>query len=495
MCDRCHELKHHNKGTSIAHPSIEAIQETIAQSPHSYNHVYHILDAADFPLSLLPKLQENLSLAPQRSQNRRAKSTRYYRGKAADMSFIITRSDLLAPTKPQVDSLMPYLVEVLRDALKYDGIRLGNVKCVSAKKSWWTKELKEHIWERGGGGWLVGKVNVGKSRIFQEIFPKGRNVVDQPGKGDILPVAIAEVEQPFESSTHKQSIADQDSTLEAKNLDSILLPPSQPETAYPVMPLISALPGTTASPIRVPYGRGKGELIDLPGLARSDLENYVREECRPQLIMSDRIKPVQQILKPGDSLLLGGLIRITPTTPDITMLAYSFINFDSHRTSTEKAISIQIQERETGLETIAAPGLGPRIKSAGTFELKWDVTKRQAGPLTANDAVGLSARVLPFVVLSTDILIEGCGWVELVAQVRNRNWNRTESINNFIQDREPSLPNTYPAVEVFSPEGKSIGSRRPMGAWMLGVGKRSKSIAPRQRRSMKGAKKHSKMAV
>jgi hypothetical protein len=493
MCDRCHKLQHHSEGTSIAHPSVEAIQETIAQSPHSYNHVYHILDAADFPMSLLPKLQENLSLAPQRSQNRRAKSTRYHRGKAADMSFVITRSDLLAPTKQQVDSLMPYLVEVLRDALRYDGIRLGNVKCVSAKKSWWTKELKEHIWERGGAGWLVGKVNVGKSRIFQEIYPKGRNTNDHALKGDVSPVPLLETEQPAESSPYRGPTTDQEPTLESNNLDSILLPPAQPETTYPVMPLISALPGTTASPIRVPYGRGKGELIDLPGLARSDLEDYVREECRPQLIMNDRIRPVQQVLKPGDSLLLGGLIRITPTTPDVTILAYSFINFDSHRTSTEKAIGIQTQERESGVETIATPGTGRQAKSAGTFELKWDVTKRQAGPLTANDAVGLSTRVLPFVVLSTDILIEGCGWVELVAQVRNR--NRTQSINSSIQDKEPSLPSVYPLVEVFSPEGRFVSSRRPMGAYMLGMGKKSKSNAPRQRRSMKGAKRSSKMMV
>ena len=52
------------------------------------------------------------------------------------MSFIITRSDLLAPKKEQVDSLMPYIVEVLRDALGGTGenVRLGNVRCVSAKR-------------------------------------------------------------------------------------------------------------------------------------------------------------------------------------------------------------------------------------------------------------------------------------------------------------------------------------------------------------------------
>lgn len=93
------------------------------------------------------------------------------------MSFIITRSDLLAPKKEQVDSLMPYFIQVLRDALGSVGenVRLGNVRCVSAKRGWWTKELKADIWDRGGGGWMVGKVNVGKSHLFEVVFPKGRS--------------------------------------------------------------------------------------------------------------------------------------------------------------------------------------------------------------------------------------------------------------------------------------------------------------------------------
>src|SRR5205814_10496765 len=138
---------------------------------------YHGLDAADLPLSLMPQLHRLLNVTPQRSLNRRSKTGKYYHGKRAEVSFIITRSDLLAPQKEQVDSLMPYLRMVLRDALGPTGhkIRLGNIRCVSSKRGWWTKVLKEEIWERGGGGWMVGKVNVGKSHLFQSIFPKGRS--------------------------------------------------------------------------------------------------------------------------------------------------------------------------------------------------------------------------------------------------------------------------------------------------------------------------------
>ena len=112
--------------------------------------------------------------------------SKFSRGRKMELSFIITRSDLLGHSKDKVDSLMPYLREVLRDALGRLGrnVRLGNVRCVSAKRNWWTTELKKEIFERGGAGWMVGKVNVGKSALFAEVFPKG-HFSPTPPKHDI----------------------------------------------------------------------------------------------------------------------------------------------------------------------------------------------------------------------------------------------------------------------------------------------------------------------
>ena len=78
------------------------------------------------------------------------------------------------------------------------------------------------------------------------------------------------------------------------------------------MPTVSHYPGTTASPIRVPFGNGRGELIDLPGLSRGSLEDHVVAKHRPDLVMRQRVKPVQLVIKPGQSLLISGLVRITP---------------------------------------------------------------------------------------------------------------------------------------------------------------------------------------
>lgn len=509
LCDRCHRLEHHHTGVPIHHPSIDSLQDIFFDSPYKYNHIYHVLDAADFPMSLVPRIHDLLDITPQRSRNRRAKSGKFYHGKKTEMSFIITRSDLLAPLKTQVDSLMPYLREVLRDALGRHAkdVRLGNVRCISAKRDWWTRELKEDIWQRGGGGWMVGKVNVGKSQLFAKVFPKGRSsapelmgndpnlVPDKSLGGDIALPPSKSYSPTFQKIETRQDPDDLDS-------DS-LLPPALPEVNYPSMPLVSFLPGTTASPIRIPYGNGKGELIDLPGLSRGNLELHVQPEHRTSLVMRSRVVPEQQSIRPGQSLLLGNFIRITPTTPNLVFLGYAFTPIPDHLTATEKAIAIQ-EQREDAPKThiIALPETAEKIASAGKFKLKWDVTKQRSGPITRSDAVGFKLDTLPWRVLSTDILIEGCGWVELVAQVRTKDLYaqkpiRDENLPVEHESEEAGPELNYPEVEIFSPEGKFVAARRPMNGWLLGRPKPKPANfrKTRPRPSKKGEKRNMKAAA
>lgn len=533
FCDRCHNLVHHHTGNPIYHPTIEAIRETIEESPYKYNHVYHVLDAADFPMSLLPRVHQLLDLMPLRTKNRRAMSGKFFRGKKTEMSFIITRSDLLAPKKEQVDRMMATLVEILRNALPRDSrhVRLGNVRCVSAKRSWWTKELKEDIWKRGGAGWMVGKVNVGKSQLFNAVFPKGR--MDWTESKHDISVAVQPRDQERSTNTEISGIDDPRDLSEAvlPDVDDLdedsLLPPPQKETNFPRMPVVSALPGTTASPIRVPFGGGKGELIDLPGLERSELESYIREEHRPDMMMKARMVPEQQVVKPGQSLLIGGFIRITPRTPDLVFLAYAFTPINPHLTATDKATEIQNQTAGINIENIAIPGTGEKIKHAGSFPLRWDVTKKRAGPITRRDAVGIKVDRLPYRVLSLDILIEGCGWVEITAQVRTKHLfasaaapklkpSRSKSVNSYgeeiLQELDLSEPDpegenahrdysteeepelNWPVVDVYSPEGRFIGCRPPLNAWLYNKVKKTRETSKkRPRKSMTGAKKREKV--
>ncbi|KAI1780499.1 hypothetical protein F4818DRAFT_395919 [Hypoxylon cercidicola] len=538
LCDRCHSLMHNHSGQSIYHPSIDSIRDTILESPYKYNHVYHVLDAADFPMSLLSQIHEILDMAPLRTKNRRSRAGKFYGGQKTELSFVITRCDLLAPTKAQVDSLFPYLQEVLRDALGRTGkhVRLGNLIAVSSKRSWWTKELKEDIWKRAGAGWMVGKANVGKSQLFEAVFPKGRMestpsrhqiTVDMHAK--ITPnqeTAAAEKAETQLELTQEDTEARYIEEMEEEELDEYaLLPPAPKETNYPEMPLVSDLPGTTASPIRIPFGNGRGELIDLPGLERTGLEQYVKEEHRLSLIMRSRIVPEQMTLTPGRSLLVGGFIRITPREPAPIMLTYAFTPIQAHVTRTDKAIGIQNQTGEVNIENIAVPGTGEKTKLAGSFELKWDVTKHRTGPLMRKDAIGLKVEQLPYRVLSTDILIEGVGWVEITAQMRTKELferkpkldaqaaeepqekeeltalQRLEALAEDPKKRAlpppaPVSENTeggepnWPVVDVYSPEGKFISWRKPMNGWILNKPKVSAaSLKSRPRKSMKGMKK------
>ncbi|PSN61121.1 hypothetical protein BS50DRAFT_578532 [Corynespora cassiicola Philippines] len=566
VCDRCHSIKHHRAGAPIIHPSVEAIQETIWESPHRRNHVYHVIDAADFPLSLVPNLQSALRIPKLRTQNRRAKHKGWVANdRIAEVSFIITRADLLAPKKEQVDRLMPYVQDVLRDALgrANKNARLGNVRLVSAHRGWWTKQVKEDIWDRGGAGWMVGKVNVGKSNLFEVVFPKGRGIEYQDVKKvrtaaereamingaksieDLLKIqeqlAAEDAEIVNSQKENKKRVNEAlelDKELDEELDEDSLLPPAQSYTPFPVLPIASSLPGTTASPIRIPFGRNRGELIDLPGLARTNpgLETFVQSEYHDDLVMKHRINAERFTLKPGQSLLLGGgLIRLTPITEELIFLVHPFVPIKSHVTRTEKAIDLQAQTSDRNVETILADGAGPEMKSAGRFPLKWDVTKHLAGPLTSKVAGKMKPENLPFRVWSADILIEGVGWVEVSAQVRRpRGWKpvgmvkkdpnhaqktKAEQQQKMVEERrekfdaldEAGLGGTKPArteemrqeeerrwldeewhpeIEVFSPLGKFVGVRQPMCGSVWGGPKpvSSRERKARPRRSMASVK-------
>jgi ribosome biogenesis GTPase A len=419
-------------------------------------------------LSLVDNIYAALSIQEQRSRNRRA-STEKYRGgkKLPTISFVITRSDLLAPTKEQVDSKMEYVRSVLREALakSAEGFRLGNVHMISAHRGWWTKKVKEEINDHGGGIWVVGKANVGKSSFIEACFPKDSKNLEK----------IAEL---VERRQAESDIEPHDTA--ALSSDS-LLPPAPQEDLYPVLPVVSSLSGTTVSPIRIPFGRGRGEMIDLPGMDRGELTDYVRDEHKRLMIMTKRKKPERLTIKPGQSLLLGGgLVRITPVNPDDVLMAACFIPIEAHITKTEKAVEMQAEQRPYPGENIVKQGISTAIASAGVFDLKWDVTQSHL-PTTIAKAVedkGIKPPPLPYKVMSADILIEGCGWVELTAQIRAK-----------CTDSES--PKSLPQVEIFTPNGQHVGARRPLECWKFATEKQAsekRKKGPRGRQSI-GQKK------
>lgn len=203
--------------------------------------------------------------------------------------------------------------------------------------------------------------------------------------------------------------------------------------------------------------------------------------------------------------------KISPED-ELVILAYPFTSLPTHITATRKALQLiadpdpanrpridlfqkPFQQTESPPkpnlaqyppdETQVHPGssnLPPHFKSAGTYTLSDDVTPLRNVSLPSKDPESLER--LPYRIVATDILLEGIGWVELVAQVRRK---KEENDGLKVQ------------VEVFTPEGKGISSRTTMGADMLRKkGERAAGLARksagRPRRSMKGDKKRKKLA-
>ncbi|EFQ97322.1 hypothetical protein MGYG_00362 [Nannizzia gypsea CBS 118893] len=466
LCDRCHNLINHGEGDPIPYPTLSYIRDLIEESPFHNNYIYHVLDAADFPLSVIPNLEKYVPLQPQRSQNRRSHTKKYGSSRyLAELNFVITRADLLSNVKPQADSLMKNMVEILRQTLdrKEHGIRLGNVHMVSSYRGWWTKEIKEDIWNQGGGVWMVGKANVGKSKLITSVFPK------------TAPAYKARKIQNYKGVTiiGRSTPPDETDVTAVEELDggedgvAVLLPPLQKEVPFPNLPIDSVRPGTTASPIRIPFDKHRGEVIDLPGLFRSNLDEFVQDKHKSDLVMTSRPRPTQLTIKPSQSLLLGGLIGIKPLEENEIFLASPFVSLEAHVTHKDKAAEMLAQQRECPTGNIAKEGIGEQITSAGIVELKYDVTARYAKPLPNGSLPSL------YRIMGVDILIEGCGWIELTCQVRTRT-------------REPD---DFPKVELFSPQGKFVGSRMPLSTYAFTLKHRAQEENKRMTKSTRPAVK------
>lgn len=396
------------------------------------------------------------------------------------INFVITRADLLAATKEQVDSLMKRIREIIlkKMDMRREDVRLGNVHMISAHRGWWTAQVKEEIRQHGGGVWIVGKANVGKSSFIESCFPKDSKNLDK----------IAHL---LDSRKEEDALkASMDHTPETTSyLDpDALLPPAPREELYPTLPVVSSLPGTTVGPIRIPFGRGHGEMVDLPGLDRGTLQDFMLDSHKADLIMTKRINPSEQLsIRSRQSLLIGGgLVRITPKDlpDDCTVLAACFVPLESHITRTEKAIEIQSGVRkyntgggDRGNSVINPEHLGEEattIRSAGTFTLSTDVTLSHLPSMIKKkwDDHGIRPNLdtLPYRVYATDILIEGCGWIELTAQVRTR--------------RTSQQQNDLPQIEVFTPLGRHIAARQPLETWNF---IRDKRKAEKRKRFTSGA--------
>jgi hypothetical protein len=305
ICERCHNLIHEHHAPPLpAYPTLDTLSKLLLSSPHKFNHIYHLIDAADFPLSLSPRLRNHLYTTLPKSITRHL-----------SVSYIITRCDLLMPKRDQISSLMTYFKSIIKERIpegeKVEGLPLSNTRlhAISSRVGWEVGILKDEIKQRQGGVWLLGVVNVGKSSLLRDVWPINgvmkSSSFEEATEFDILPDQHPIVQSQVGGNCNDAG--------EGQRLNPILdRARGRPSLGIPhVPPTISEIPGTTAAPLRVSYksvGRGgktRGELVDLPGMERwtsfgeTGLTKYVRPEKWRELIMKKRIDGDQYTIKPG----------------------------------------------------------------------------------------------------------------------------------------------------------------------------------------------------
>ncbi|KAK6500701.1 hypothetical protein TWF506_003465 [Arthrobotrys conoides] len=455
LCNRCRSLLHY-QNTTVQGPDATFTQaaEVIAKSPFRRVHIYHIIDAADFPMSVLPNARKAILAGLNNLKDGKKKDI--------SLSFVITRADLLMPTEQKVTSLMTYIRRVLSNYLDDSDKEktLKDLRIVSAKNGWTTERLKDEIRGRKGGVVFIGKTNVGKSRLYEAVFPK-RSKKDLTvkkgfGRGDL---------------EEQAALLEDDFDFYIQNGKRV---------KYPEMPLASKVPGTTVGPIAIDFAAGRGQLIDLPGFSRGGLMKYLKQDYVKQTVMVDRVNPERYIVPPEKTFLLGGLVTVRSIQPTrgrpVTLEVAVFSNVPGHVAKGEKIEGFLNPESDStsGKKDFlwARKSAVESFRSAGTFTLTDDVTKRRSGPLVEGMGEDHFKNV-SFRVYATDIVVEGFGWLEISAQV--------------------GKDDPHPEIEVVSPDGESILQRETMKAYQENLKSGSK-VAPgsRPRKSMRGAKKAQK---
>ena len=295
VCGRCHGIRYHHRASGLpAYPTLHTLTNLMQNSPHIKNHIYHLIDAADLPMSLQPGLREHLYRNLSKPLCRQL-----------TVSYIVTRADILMASERQISSLMTYIKKRIKDALPEDErveSMVDKIHVISIRNGWGVGKVKDEIRRRTGGVWIIGGINVGKSRFVKEMWPEG---------GESRPVTREEAEEygilPEGGESTELKAEGKEGGVEKKKgkmaYEYFLNP-------LHITPTVSDVPGTTAAPIKIAYrasgqGRRWGEMIDLPGFERwvsyskNGLLKYVRPELQMAVAMDERVKGQQYTIKSG----------------------------------------------------------------------------------------------------------------------------------------------------------------------------------------------------
>lgn len=320
LCTRCNDLINHETATPLpSYPTLQTLANLLNATSHTHNHIYHLIDAADMPVTLQPQLMSYLHKHLPRNVFRNL-----------TISYIVTRCDLLVHQREMLSGLESRIKEIIKLALPSEAklesvgpFRENNrLHFVSSRSGWGIGRLKEEAASRKGGVWFFGGVNTGKSSLLRDLWPEGGKLrpvtVEDAREFDLLPLEDDAPEVP-DNDWAREREEMEDKKEKQRRLEGLpevdaveyIITQKQyeqaqkvkpPPTPTHVAPTVSKIAGTTAAPLRILHRENVGrihkktvELVDLPGIERwvgmgdGGLLKYVRPELRKEVFMAQRV--------------------------------------------------------------------------------------------------------------------------------------------------------------------------------------------------------------
>ncbi|GBC00742.1 hypothetical protein RclHR1_03960016 [Rhizophagus clarus] len=295
FCQRCYNLKYHNKiKSSSSSSSSSSWQENLTMDKSFLNFlqkkknsiILTIIDIIDFPGSLIKNL-DNLI------------------GKNNPNILIANKIDLL-PKNFDEDMIKIWL----KNSCSEYGIKnIHKIFLCSAKKNWMIKDLCNEISKikyYNDNIYLIGNTNVGKSELINSFL---RTYVHNSKKYEV-------------TSSH----------IPGTTINMLGLP----------LNIFGDTFGKSIKGMLFNNNNNNQEdhrfLFDTPGIVNENqLFHFLDQEELKMIIPQKSIRPLTYVFKPGKSLLFGGLGRIDYKMGEKPIRITVFSGLDSHITSIEKA--------------------------------------------------------------------------------------------------------------------------------------------------------------
>jgi len=418
VCQKCFSLKHYNKPFPITVTSSE-IMEYLSQIQRRKGLILYVVDMMDLPGSVFPNLLETV-------------------GEAKRIIIIGNKVDMFPVEGNRTSKQEKHLKEMLFTTCKAHGLEGANIKSmclVSAKTGFGITQLASKImehWDHKGDIYLIGCSNSGKTSLFNLLL----DLLSVHKKADLLQRATVSL---WPGTTQrmlrfpighwmlqklclrmKQGVIEKPDNTEIRIDDEII---TKEETSYkdklprrivtrrgnPVA-LVPTQSETSLDILKSSFvmdepNKSQTWLYDTPGIVSGNqiTKLLTMEEIR-RLNPTLWFVPRTFILKPGHSLLLGGLARVD----------YLEIKRKKRDSETEWD-TIPKANESVFFTVVASPNLPIHICSEERAD---EVYSKHAGTELLGIPVGGKERMETFPPLgSQDFTIKGIGWDTSAADV------------------------------------------------------------------------------